>query len=253
MNKKNIKILLLLFASLSVFAYPSIKILAQSMQSGNYRINSDSLNFGGADSSSANYKLRDTMGEAATGPSASASYKLFAGFWQMQESYISISAPADLALTPIGGIAGGGSEGTLSWQVLTDNLAGYSLSIETASVPALTSAYDSFADYTPAGADPDYNFTVSPTASAFGFSNEGADVSTRFKNNGTICNAGTNVTSGKCWDGLSTTPKTIAVRTTSNQPSGSTVTVRFRAETGASHIQKAGSYSAPITVTAITL
>ncbi len=253
MNKKNFKIFLLLFASLFLLIFPSIKILAENMQSGNYRITSDTVNFGGQDSGSTNYKLRDTLGEAATGPSASANYKLFAGFWQMQESYISISAPTNLALTPIGGINGGASEGTISWQVLTDNLAGYSMSIATTSTPALTSAYDSFADYAPVGADPDYNFTILPIASAFGFAREGDDVSARFKNNGAVCNTGTNVTVDKCWDGLSTTPKTVALRTTSNHPTGSTVTVRFRAETGANHIQKAGSYSAPIVVTAITL
>ncbi len=228
-------------------------ILAQVMQSTTYKIQSDSINAGGGDSTSSLYKLGDTLGEAGTGDSNSTNYFLHAGFWQMQGSYISISSPADLALTPIGGISGEGSEGTMSWLVTTDNTAGYSMTIETTTTPALKSALDSFADYTPAGSDPDYNFSISPTASAFGFSPEGADVNTRYKDNGSACNTGSGETSAKCWDGLSLSVKTIAGSTTSNQPGGTTTSVRFRAESGASHIQTSGAYSASIVVTALTL
>jgi hypothetical protein len=139
------------------------------------------------------------------------------------------------------------------WTVTTDNIAGYTMNIKSNNSPALASATDSFTDYTPAGADPDYNFSIVSTISAFGFSPEGADASTRFKDNGSSCNTGTGETVAKCWDGLSTTPKTVFQRSTSNQPSGSVTTVRFRAETGANHIQQAGNYTAPIVVTAITL
>ncbi len=251
--KKYIKILFTTFFLLFIFTAPLYALLAQTMQSGTYKIISDTVNFGGKDSSSSNYKLNETLGELGTGNSNSANYRLFAGFWQIQGNYISLSAPSDLALTPIGGLAGEGSEGIMSWLVTTDSYAGYSMSIESTTSPALTSIDDSFADYVPAGANPDYNFSILSTTSAFGFSAEGIDAGTRFKDNGIACNIGTNKTIGKCWDGLSTTPKIIAERTTSNQPTGSTVTVRFRAESGSDHIQKAGSYSAPIVVTAITL
>ncbi len=228
-------------------------ILAQVMQSPTYKIQSDSINAGGADSTSSLYKLGDTLGEVGTGDSNSSNYFLHAGFWQMQGSYISITSPSDLALTHIGGINGEGSEGTMSWVVTTDNTAGYSMSIETTTVPALKSALDSFADYTPAGADPDYNFSILPTTSAFGFSPEGTDVNSRFKDNGSACNTGSGETTGKCWDGLSLSVKTIAGSTGSNHPSGTTTSVRFRAESGASHIQTSGAYQASIVVTALTL
>ena len=249
--KEKRKFLTLLLVLTLIF--PLYKIFAQAMQSGTYKIQSDTVNIGGKDSSSTNYKIGDTAGEVGTGDSASASYNLHAGFWQMQESYISLSTPSDLALTAIGGIAGEASEGTLSWTVITDNMAGYSMSIQSVTSPALTSATDSFADYTPAGANPDYNFSIAPTASAFGFSPEGTDVNSRFLDNGSACNTGVGETVAKCWDGLSTSPKDAFLRTSSNQPSGTTALVRFRAESGPSHIQPAGSYSAPITVTAITL
>ncbi|MFA6000427.1 MAG: hypothetical protein WC783_05675 [Candidatus Paceibacterota bacterium] len=237
-----------------VLVVPLYRALAQPMQSATYKIQSDTVNVGGKDiSTSSNYKLGDTAGELGTGDSSSSNYIMHAGFWQMQESFISLSTPSDLALTAIGGIAGEASEGTISWTVITDNLAGYSMSIQSVTSPALTSGSDSFADYTPAGADPDYNFSINPTTSAFGFSPEGVDVNTRFKDNGSACNTGSGEVVAKCWDGLSTSPKDAFLRTSSNQPSGSTATIRFRAESGPNHIQPAGSYSAPITVTAVTL
>ncbi len=243
---------IMIFLLVSSFIIP-LTILAETMQSGTYKIQSDSINVGGQDSSSPSYNLRDTTGEIGTGDSNSDNYFLRAGFWQLQDSYIALTSPSDLALTPIGGINGEASEGTIFWQVTTDNSAGYSVSIASVTTPALKSGSNSFDDYTPAGADPDYNFSIVSTTSAFGFSPEGTDVSTRFKDNSSACNTGTSETSAKCWDGLSTTPKIIFQRATSNQPTGTTATVRFRAESGPNHIQPAGSYSAPITITAITL
>ncbi len=232
---------------------PLYTIFAETMQSSTYKIISDTVNIGGQSSSSSNYNLSDTLGEIGTGNSNSSNYNLHAGFWQMQESYIAITSPSDLALSSIGGISGESSEGTLTWQVTTDNLAGYSMNIKVTTTPALTSATDSFEDYAPAGADPDYDFSISSIISAFGFSPEGVDTSDRFKDNGSACNTGTGEVQAKCWDGLSTSPQTIFQRTTSNHQTGSTATVRFRAESGADHIQTSGSYSAPIIVTAITL
>ncbi len=241
------------FFFLSLFLIPLYTIFAESMQSNTYRISSDSINVGGEGSTSTTYNLDDTLGEVSTGDSNSSNYYLHAGFWQMQESYISISSPADLALTHIGGINGEATEGTMSWQVITDNTAGYTMDIKTTTTPALRSAEDSFSDYTPAGADPDFNFSILSSTSAFGFSPEGTDTNVRYRDNGAICNSGSGEISDKCWDGLSTSPKTIAGKGSSNQPSGSMIDVRFRAESGSAHIQTSGSYSASIVVTALVL
>jgi len=227
--------------------------LADYMQGSVYRMQSDSLNFGGAVSSSFTYKIDDSLGEQATGDSNSSTYFMHAGFWQMQESYISISNPSDLVMASMAGLSGGSSEGTMSWLVTTDNPAGYNLTIASQTTPALKSAEDSLSDYTPVGSDPDFNFTNISTNSSFGFSPEGTEVLSRFKDNGTTCNLGSLETVGKCWDGLSTTPKIIAGSSTSNIPSGSTATVRFRAESGADHIQTSGEYNVTIVVTAVTL
>lgn len=227
--------------------------LADFMQSSTYKIQSDSLNFGGADSSSLNFRLSDTLGEVATGDSNSSNYYMHAGYWQMGESHISISSPTDLVMASMGGLSGGSSEGTISWTVTTDNTAGYTMSIASTTTPALKSAIDSLADYVPAGTDPDYNFTNLPTNSSFGFSPEGTETIARFKDNGLACNIGASETTDKCWDGLSMTPKIVAGNTSSNHPAGGVATVRFRAETGANHIQTSGVYNTIIVATAVTL
>lgn len=241
-------------ALLLVFVLPSpFAIFAQVMQSTTYKISTDSINVGGMESGSTSYGLNDTLGEVGTGYSTSTNYGIHAGYWQMQDSYISITSPSDLALDSISGLTGGGSEGVVSWTVTTDNPAGYTMTAEASTSPALKSPDDSFADYTPAGADPDYTFSISSSTSAFGFSPEGTDTDARFKDDSSACNTGTGETSGKCWDGFSTTPKTIAGKSSPNHPAGSSVGIRFRVESGASHIQTSGSYAAYITVTAVTL
>ncbi len=60
-----------------------------SMQSDNYKIEKDSINFGGTDDGqSASYNLKDTMGEVGTGLSESASYIMKAGYRQMAEQEV---------------------------------------------------------------------------------------------------------------------------------------------------------------------
>lgn len=228
-------------------------ILAANMQSSTYKIQSDSVNFGGSNSTSTGYKLDDTLGEVGSGDSNSANYYMHAGYQQMQESSISISSPGNLVMSSMGGLSGGSSEGVLSWLVTTDNTAGYSMFISSTTNPSLKSAADSIADYVPAGANPDYNFTNLPSNSSFGFSPEGTEAIARFKDNGSACNVGALETIGKCWDGLSIAPKVVAGSISSNMPSGSSIAVRFRAESGANHIQTSGQYNVTVIVTATTL
>lgn len=225
------------------------------MGSSSYRIGTDSINIGGADSSSANYKGTETVGEIATGDSSSTNYGMHAGYQQMQTTYISISSTHHGAMSSVNGLTGGVTDASTTWTVITDNPAGYSLSIRSATSPALQSSSGgaSFADYAPASSDPDYTYTYAPTESRFGFSPEGADIASRFHDNGAICNAGGSDTSDKCWDGLSTTNAIISQGASNNQPNGATTTVKYRAAIGASKIQDSGSYSSTIIVTAVTL
>jgi len=228
--------------------------LAYIMSSPNYRIQSDSINVGGVRQTSSNYQMEDTIGEIATGESTSASYKLKAGYQQMQEVYISISAPADLTMTPtILGITGGISNGSTSWNVVTDNPAGYTLKIKATTSPALIFSNYSFADYTPVNSTiPDFNWSVPATTSEFGFTPEGNHIVQKYRDDISSCNIGTNDTSDRCWYNFSTSNENIAYSSASNHPSGTPTVVKFRAESGSSHLQVGGTYQAIIIVTAIT-
>jgi hypothetical protein len=229
-------------------------LIGQVRQSGNYQMERDSLNVGGGFGVSDNYQLQDTTGEVSTGYSTSSNYATQAGFQQnLEETYIAISAPGDLNMSSINGLIGGVSTSSVSWTVTTNNNAGYSVSIKSADTPALKSALDSFNDYTPSTADPDFDFAISASIAAFGFSPSGSHVVAKFKDDGVSCNTGSGNTLYKCWDGLSTTPETIIQSATSNDPSGTISTVDFQAESGNNRILTAGNYSATITMTAIAL
>lgn len=222
--------------------------------STNYRIQSDSLNVGGVRQTSTNYISEDTIGEVATGLSESALYKLKAGYQQMNEIYIAVSAPADVNMTPdIGGITGGTGDGQAIWTATTDNPAGYSMSIKASTTPALQSGSSNFADYTPTGATPDFAWSVLNTASEFGFTPEGSHIVQKFKDEGGVCNINTNDTTDACWYNASTTVENITQSATSNHPSGTDTTVKFRAQSGASHVQEEGTYTAKISVTVTAL
>lgn len=229
--------------------------LAQVMSSSNYQVQSDSVNFGGGYSSSTSFQLESTGGEVATGGSGSASYLVRAGYQQMQESYIALSADGDVTMSSsISGISGGTAIGSTTLKVTTDGLAGYMLTIQASTNPAMQSGVDSIADYTPAGPDPDYSFTIGAADAYFGFSAEGADAVQKFLDNGVICNqSGGSDTANTCWDGLTTSPVNIATGSGSNHPAGEDTVIRFQVGIGGSVIQPAGSYVATTTVTAISL
>ena len=227
------------------------------MASDNYKIEKDSINFGGMDDGqSANYNLKDTMGEIGTGFSESSTYQVNAGYRQMSETYISITSPTDVTMAPnIGGVSGGTGNGQAAWTVTTDSSGGYSLDIKASSTPAMQSGANSFANYTLAVAGtPDYTWSIAPAASEFGFTPEGNDIISKFKDNGAdACNTGSNDTADKCWSNFSISYENIASSSDPNHPGGTATTVKFQAESGVSHLQEEGSYQATIIVTAVAL
>jgi hypothetical protein len=236
---------------LFLFLVP-IPLLA-AMTSSNYGIPSDSINFGGGLSTSTSYTQESTFGETATGDSTSANYKLKAGYQQMNVSYIALTTSGNVTLPAIS-FTGGVSTSSATFHVLTDNVAGYSMSVTASTSPALRAIGGAFFDdYAPSGANPDYQFSITSTQSAFGFSPEGPDIISAYKDNGSTCASGSLDTAYKCWRGLSGSPQVIAQATANNQPTGATTTMQFQAEVGSSKIQDADIYSAIITVTAVTL
>jgi hypothetical protein len=227
---------------------------AQVMQSGNYRIQSDSVNFGGGFSSSTNYALESTAGEVATGESDSTMYSLKAGYQQMQEVYISLSGFGAVALSPsIPGISGGFSNGSTTVTVVTDSPSGYELLVSSSQSPSMQNGGDTISDYVPSGAVPDYTFTTDPADAHFGYTPEGVDIVTHFRNSGATCGAGTSDDVLACWQGLSATPRQVASSQSANHPEGATTTLNFRVGVGGAVLQPPGTYTATTTITALSL
>lgn len=226
----------------------------QVRSSTNYQLQSDSINFGGGLSTSSNYELESTAGEIATGLSTSSSYSLKAGYQQMQEVFISITTPDSVTMSPsIGGITGGTSNGTTSVSVVTDSPSGYQLTIKAEGNPAMQKGVDTISDYAPvASPDPDFSFTTNSNDAHFGFSPAGNDITQRWLDDSSDCNTGSNNTALSCWDGLSTSDKTIA-QGSANYPGGATTTLHFRVGIGGGTVVTAGVYTATSTVTALPL
>ncbi len=226
---------------------------AQVMTSPSYQLQSDSVNVGGGFSSSTNYIQESTTGEIATGPSDSSTYSLRAGYQQMQEVFISLSAPGDVIMdTALGGITGGESNGSTTVTVITDSPAGYQLTLVAENNPAMqiSGGGSSIPDYSGA---PDYNFTTIATDYHFGFSPTSVDAEADFLDNTTVCGSGSS-NDLQCWDGLSTVERVISESSSSNHPSGATTTINFRVELGGSQpAVTAGLYIATSTLTAYPL
>lgn len=226
---------------------------AQVRTSSNYQMQSDSINIGGGLSSSTSYVQESTIGEIGTGLSDSGTYYLHAGYQQMQEIFLSLATTGDVVMTPnLPGLTGGTSNGSTTLTVITDNPAGYSLTIEAENNPAMQSSTETIADYN-AGADPDFSFSIGSIDAHFGFSPEGVDISQSWRDFGGACNTGSGDTTLACWDGLSTTATVIAEGIGANHPAGATTTVSFRVGIGSAAGVVAGVYTATTTVTALPL
>ncbi len=249
--KKNIYILLILLLNYSI----GINVFA--MSSTRYKIDTDSINFGGTENSSAGQLLiSDTFGEVGTGISTSTNYSISAGYRMLQTSYISISAAPNITMPDMAGYTAGQSDSSESWTVKTDNAAGYELLVKSLTSPSLKSPDGgSFSDYSSvASGTPDYFFSVGAASSTFAFSPEGLDISQKYLDNGSgTCGTGSTDTADRCWDGFSTTDKAVSHRASSNHPDGTVTTIKYKTAIGTSKLQDAGVYTSTIVITAVTL
>lgn len=181
---------------------------------------------------------------------------LNAGYRQMDETYLAISSPADVTMSPaIGGVTGGTGNGSAVWNVKTDSPAGYQISTKASTSPALKFSSYSFADYTETSTGiPDYNWSVATADSEFGYTVEGSGAVLKFLDNGSsACNTGSNNTTDKCWYKFATSDFGIVSSSLPNHPLGTDTTMKFKAQSGSGHLQAEGSYTATITVTALAL
>ncbi len=149
-----------------------------------------------------------------------------------------LTAASDIALTTIGGITGGDSEGYTGVRVYTNDSAGFTMTITASNSPAMQGIAQggTIADYTPSSANiPDFTFasTTSGQQAEFGYSVSASTTShlaQKFLDNGATCNTGSNDTNGKtsCWYNLSTTATSTIVTTSETAASGASSTLYFR-------------------------
>lgn len=227
---------------------------AQVATSTNYQLQSDSINFGGGLSTSTNYQQESTFGEVATGLGTSTTYNLYAGYQQMQEVFLSMTAPSNVILSPnLAGLTGGTSNGSTTVTVTTDSPAGYTLTLESQTDPAMQSGIYSIDDYDE-GVDADYSFLVTAGIAHLGFSPSGIDIAQAFKdNNSGTCGVGSFDNALACWAGLTTLGTVISEGTDANHPDGATTTINFRVGIGSGAGVETGVYTATTTLTAIPL
>lgn len=176
---------------------------------------------------------------------------------QVVTSEITITSPSDVTMAPtIAGVIGGTGNGTVTWTVVTNNTAGFILALKAGATPALASGANTFAEYTESGAVPDYLWSVAAADSEFGYTVEAAtsaDLVSVFLDSGVApCGSGAVDTPNACWDGFTTSDVTVINRSSQTNVAGEAEVVKFRAQSGASHFQAAGSYTATITATATT-
>lgn len=255
---KHLHALVLLVGALTVYGALAFEVHAQVMGSSNFRIQSDSVNTGGAPGTSTNFQLEATVGEAATGRSLSTSFRLQAGYQQLEETFISLSGASAVTLLPsFDGTTSGTATatGSTTVTVVTDSSAGYELSVRATATPALQSGSLVIDDYTPTTADPDYLFSPGSTDAFFGFTPSGVDTATRFLSAaaGSCNDAGGTSFADRCWDGLSTTSAVVARGVAGNYPAGARTTLSFQVGTGAAAAITAGEYAATVVITAIPL
>lgn len=239
----------IIFILLSVSFYP---VFAYMMGSSNYRIQSDSINIGGKDNqTSDSYKMRDSIGEVASGDSASSTYKLKAGYQPMQEVYISLASPGNINMNAIN-LTQNTSIGTgNAWNVKTDNAAGYILTTNTDQENALSSGGNQFTDYTETTAGVPETWSVS-SAYEFGFSSYGNDVNTATWGNDTSCGSGSTPSTNLKYRGFDNVTA-ITIASSSGRTSGSgTDTVFCVAAEQNGVYASSGSYVADITATVVT-
>jgi hypothetical protein len=156
---------------------------------------------------------------------------------QVVTSEISFLTPSsDITMSPqLAGITGGTSNGSTYVRVLTNNAAGYNMTLTASSSDGMigNSQGGTIPAYTPgSGIIPDFSFTVDPNKAEFGYTVEAsttADLAQAFMDDGVSCNTGSGDVVDKCWVNASTTARTIVNRTSETANSGATTTIKFRA------------------------
>lgn len=227
MNPKNIQNLKKVFINIKILLVSISLILASvsgvyaEMSSTNYKIQTDSINFGGSDyGASTNYKIQETLGEEAPGISQSANYQTRAGYRQMlvAEPLFSFTLSAN---TCVLGTLSTGSVSSCNYDITTTTNAasGYTTTLTADGALRTASAADinNVSDGAVTAGSEEYG--VALTGSDRAFADE---------------------------QGIPTSPSTLTVASNSGSVTNSSVTITNKAAISAA--TAAGSYSQSVTV-----
>jgi hypothetical protein len=170
-----------------------------------------------------------------------------------------VVAVNDVTMSPnLAGVTGGTASGSTTVRVRTNNSTGYNMTIAFSTSTAMrqNGGSGSINNYNPA----------STTRADFAFANEAfsqfsytvvastsGDLPTYFRDNASICGAGSANTASTCWSNPSTTARQVILTSAATQTSGSTSTVAFRVNIPSNPVPAVpeGTYVATATLTAI--
>ncbi|MEX0918421.1 MAG: hypothetical protein WDZ85_00405 [Candidatus Paceibacterota bacterium] len=169
------------------------------------------------------------------------------------ESGISITSPADVSMSPDLSITADASVGSTTWNVKTNDPAGYDLTVNAGAAPAMvrSGGGGNVLDYT---ASTPEQWSPAAGNAYFGFSSFGTDVTTGTWGTDGTCEPAATLggSAERKYRGFdSTTPISIATRSATTTTAGIDSTVCFAAEQNSTYAE-AGTYTATITATATT-
>ncbi len=169
---------------------------------------------------------------------------------------ISITSPADSTMSTTIGISTNKAIATTTWNVKTNNAAGYTLALKsaTSSTPAMKQDSDNtkvIADNV-AGATTPALWSVGASTAEFGYSGYGTDVSTGTYGSDSSCGATSTPSTALKYTSLRTTDRTLASRASTTTQSGIDTVVCYAVEQGSSFFIASGTYTATVTATATT-
>lgn len=167
-------------------------------------------------------------------------------------SGITITSPADCALTPNISVSANSAICSSTWNVKTNSGTGYTLAVKAQASPALVSGGNSFADYTPAVAATPEIWSVPSGSKEFGYSVFGTDSSTATWGTSASCGAAGVPAGAQKYRDTTTSDVTVATRATVTPVAGIDTTFCGAAEQDGIYAA-AGSYQATITATAVTI
>ena len=170
------------------------------------------------------------------------------------------TAASNVVMSPsLGGITGGTAMGATSLAVTTNDLTGYTMTIQASSSVGMigtassTNNIPAYVSSTPG--IPDFTFTAPLHSARFGYNvnaTTSSDVAPLFRNNGSTCNSGSTTNSSNCWLAATTTAVTIINRNSPTPTTGATTTLTFQVQitSNPSPIIPNDTYIATTTLTA---